>query len=69
MAYSGYSYRHYRQLTPGRYQIIVRNDTKRPQNIDIVDTTNYHLADYPLVINGQSKPTSSLVYKVMLNVK
>lgn len=69
MAYSGDSYRLYRQLTPGRYQIIVRNDTKRPQNIDIVDTTNYHLADYPLVINGQSKPTSSLVYKVMLNVK
>lgn len=69
MAYSGDSYRLYRQLTPGRYQIIVRNDTKRPQNIDIVDTTNYHLADYPLVINGQSRPTSSLVYKVMLNVK
>lgn len=69
MAYAGDSYRLYRQLTLGRYQIIVRNDTKRPQNIDIVDTTNYHLADYPLVINGQSRPTSSLVYKVMLNVK
>lgn len=69
MTDSGDSYRLYRNLTPGHYQIIVRNDTNRPQNIDIVDTTNYHLADYPLVINGHHKPTSSLVYKVMLNVK
>lgn len=63
-AASSYHLRH--GIRPGRYQIIIYNNTKKKQAIDIVRTYNYQLNKYPLTINGRSNNTASLVFKTLM---
>lgn len=60
---AGQVYRLRHDLSAGRYRIVVDNHTATQQAVDIVATKHYWLSASPLIINGQTKPTSSFIYK------
>ena len=53
------------QLAAGQYRITVQNLTTRGQQVDVTHTYHYQLAAHPLTVNGQSQPTTSLIYTCM----
>lgn len=53
------------QLAAGKYRITVQNLTTRGQQVDVTHTYHYQLAAHPLTVNGQSQPTTSLIYTCM----
>ncbi len=59
---AGAVYKLHHDLTAGSYQIIVVNTSPTYQPVDVVATSHYQLSVSPLVINGQIKPTASLIY-------
>ncbi|WP_273729694.1 hypothetical protein, partial [Leuconostoc mesenteroides] len=63
---AGISYHLRHKIKPGHYQIIIYNNTKKKQAIDIVRTHNYQLNKYPLIISGQPSNTASLVFKSLV---
>lgn len=62
---AGSVYRLHHRLTAGHYEIAVTNSSGKTQAVDVVQTYRYHLANYPLFINGKSKPTSSFIFTCM----
>ncbi len=54
-------------LAPGHYQLVLRNYTTKPQQVEIVHTQKFRLARHPLLINGRQKSYNSLIYKASYN--
>ncbi len=62
---AGSVYRLHHQLKPGTYTITIKNTTHSAQNVDVVKTNNYQLAEHPLIINGVKHPHASFVFTCM----
>ncbi|MCH4172164.1 MAG: hypothetical protein LKF36_13145 [Lactobacillus sp.] len=58
-------YRLTQALNTGKYRITVTNNCNTGQQIDIINTYHYQLANYPLMIHNQKHFTSSLVYTAL----
>lgn len=59
---AGSVYRLHHQLKPGTYTVTVKNTTHTAQNVDVVKTYNYQLAEHPLIIDGVKHPHASFVF-------
>ena len=62
---AGSVYRLHHQLKPGTYTITVKNTTHTAQNVDMVKTSHYQLAEHPLIIDGVKHPHASFVFTCM----
>lgn len=54
-----------RNLKPGRYRIVIKNNLAVAQELEVVRMINYRLADYPLEVDKLKQPHESLVYKAL----
>lgn len=51
------------KLAPGKYNIVLQNQSPVSQKIELVKTQAFKLAPYPTTINGHPYKYSSLIYK------
>ena len=49
-------------IAAGHYRITAKNTSGIGQQVDVVNTQRYQLAEYPLVVNGVKNATASFVY-------
>lgn len=50
-------------LSKGKYEVKIENSSLDIQPVDIVETNNYLLAEYPMYFNGKIEKYSSLIFR------
>ncbi|CAK8054591.1 ArnT family glycosyltransferase [Eupransor demetentiae] len=53
------------KMPAGQYQLVIHNQTKHKQDIEIIKANHYKIADQPLEVDGRFKQYESLIYMAL----